>query len=62
MSTTKTMRARDMHQVSIASRISGIAMKVVTYAFLIVMAIIIGVFVLWLKVNFPVGMLFEMLL
>ena len=28
----------------------------------IVMAIIIGVFVLWLKVNFPVGMLFEMLL
>ena len=41
MSTTKTMRARDMHQVSVASRISGIGMKVVTYAFLIVMAIII---------------------
>ena len=41
MSTTKTMRARDMHQVSVASRISGILMKIITYTFLIIMAIII---------------------
>ena len=28
----------------------------------IVMAIVVGVFVLWLKVRFPEGILFEMLL
>ena len=41
MSTTKTMRARDMHKVSVASQISGVFAKIVTYAFLGVMALII---------------------
>jgi len=41
MSTTKTMRARDMHKVSVASQISGVFAKILTYAFLGVMALII---------------------
>ena len=43
MSTTKTMRARDMHQVSVASQISGVFAKIFTYIFLGVMALIITV-------------------
>ena len=41
MNTAKTMRVRDMRQVSIASQISGIFAKILTYAFLGVMALII---------------------
>ena len=36
--------------------------KLLALILAIVMAIVIGVFVLWLKVRFPEGILFEMLL
>ena len=36
--------------------------RILSLILAIVMAIVIGVFVLWLKVRFPEGILFEMLL